>query len=643
MSVSSLHATLDSANPLLDRGEYDVVHRICDEVERAATADTTLTEPERTILHIRTLKVKGDALSSAGDHDAAVEVLSTALQLAERAHNADIMAMVLLSLGSNEFRRLRYADMIGWLMRAAERSDDIRDQALLAGVYCNLGVAWFEIGDFAKALEWYEKALPLAESAGHLAFLANICNNLGNIYLALEDQAASRTYHERCLSLALEIDDTESIGNSYFHLAGIARSSGDQHAAVELYERALTSFRTMGDQGAIALTMSSIGSVVNDQKQSDRALTLKRQALESLSSIDDPVTEATILHDMALILIERNASSDDLVTAEGYLRRSIELNTALDAKQRLAENYLQRENLHALRAEWQLAYEAAQMQRQLTTTIRSEAAMTNARMLEHRRTIESNERDRQLKLARFQEQERIFHNILPESIADRLIDGETTIAETFDHVSIFFSDIVGFTTLASQISATDLVNGLNRIFSEFDRLAVLHGLEKIKTIGDAYMAVCGVPVQHEDHAHRVARFALDVRAAMEDIRIGPNAAPVQIRIGLHTGSVVAGVIGTQKFAYDLWGDAVNVASRMESSGEAGRIHVSEAFALQLEKNQQSTIKNPILHEVSHAVSHASGPQSELVTRHSSLVTQLRGSVDIKGKGPMRTYWLDSSL
>jgi class 3 adenylate cyclase len=628
MSASSLHSQLDSANPLLENGAYDAVDAICDEVDRAADSDTSLTDVERTFLRIRTTKVRGDTFSHRRAYERATEMLNEALRLAEQTHNAEYIVIVQLALGNNAYRQRRYADMVGWLMQCVELADSVHNQALMAGVYCNLGVAWWEVSDYAKALSWYEKAMPLAEATQHDMFLCTICINLGNIYQQLEDYDASQQYHERSLTLALRAESMDSIATANLHLAGIDRARGDLPAALIHYERALEAYRTVGDVSMIAVSMSSLANIHVDERRNDEALDLKQRALDVLAPTDDEVTEAKILHDMASILIDRNASPKDLETAEMYLRRSIDVNTKLDAKQRLADDLLWIETLHTRRGDWQLAYEAARRQRELIATVRTETAASNARMLEHRRQIEDSERDRQVKLARFHEQERIFHNILPASIADRLIEGETTIAESFEDVTIFFSDIVGFTTLASQVSATDLVSGLNRIFSEFDRLALQHGLEKIKTIGDAYMAVCGVPQRHQDHALRVARFSLDILDAISSCTIGTIASPIQLRIGLHTGTVVAGIIGTQKFAYDLWGDAVNIASRMESSGEAGRVHVSEAFAMTLEK--QSRIKD----QESHAV--------PLVTRHSSLITQLRGSIDIKGKGFMTTYWLESA-
>jgi adenylate cyclase len=173
-----------------------------------------------------------------------------------------------------------------------------------------------------------------------------------------------------------------------------------------------------------------------------------------------------------------------------------------------------------------------------------------------------------------QKSEKLLLNILPKAIVDQLKQLQGSLAERFDDVTILFADIVNFTPLAAHISPLDLVNWLNQVFSEFDRLAERYGLEKIKTIGDAYMVVGGLPLPTTDHVESVMEMALAMQAAAH--RIARNdGQDFQLRIGINTGTVVAGVIGIKKFSYDLWGDAVNIASRMEAQGTAGKIQVTE--------------------------------------------------------------------
>jgi adenylate cyclase len=210
--------------------------------------------------------------------------------------------------------------------------------------------------------------------------------------------------------------------------------------------------------------------------------------------------------------------------------------------------------------------------------------------------------------------ERLLLNVLPLAIAERLkwrtaVLSESfteIIADKFDDVSVLFSDLVGFTEFSANESPDKVVGFLNEIFTDFDGIAGERGLEKIKTIGDAYMAVAGLPEPASDHMSRAAHMALDMTKALEAFN-GRRGCGLQMRIGIHSGPVVAGVIGRRKFIYDLWGDTVNTASRMESHGVAGRIQITESSQRQLSE---------------------------------AFIVEKRGGIEVKGKGEMRTWFLN---
>jgi class 3 adenylate cyclase len=179
-----------------------------------------------------------------------------------------------------------------------------------------------------------------------------------------------------------------------------------------------------------------------------------------------------------------------------------------------------------------------------------------------------------------QKSERLLLNILPQEIVTQLKQFQGSLAERFDEATVMFADIVDFTTMAAEMQPLELVDLLNQIFSSFDRLAEKYGLEKIKTIGDAYMVVSGLPIPSRDHAQAAVEMALGMQAVVQDFTRS-DGRPLQLRIGINTGSVIAGVIGIKKFSYDLWGDTVNVASRMESQGVPGKIQVTGSTYQQL--------------------------------------------------------------
>jgi len=201
--------------------------------------------------------------------------------------------------------------------------------------------------------------------------------------------------------------------------------------------------------------------------------------------------------------------------------------------------------------------------------------------------------------------ERLLRNILPDTIAERLKNNVSTIAESFSSVSVLFADLCGFTTFSERVDASQLVDLLDDIFSAFDHLANAYGVEKIKTIGDAYMAVSGLPEARDDHAEAVASMGLGMLEAFRGV-MRNRGLSMEVRIGIHSGPVVAGVIGKHKFSYDLWGDTVNTASRMESHGEPSRVHVSQATYALLKDRYRFTD---------------------------------RGEMMIKGKGMQQTYFL----
>lgn len=201
--------------------------------------------------------------------------------------------------------------------------------------------------------------------------------------------------------------------------------------------------------------------------------------------------------------------------------------------------------------------------------------------------------------------ENLLLNILPAPTAERLKNDERAIADGFQQVTVLFADIAGFTVLSSTLSPEAIVQMLNDVFTEFDHLAEKYGLEKIKTIGDAYMAACGVPLPNPAHAATAAAMALEMVEVVNRVQL-PTGGKLSIRIGINTGPVVAGVIGRKKFIYDLWGDTVNTASRMESHGTPDHIQLTQATVAQL------------------------GPE---------FIVEERGVVEIKGKGPMQTWWL----
>lgn len=218
------------------------------------------------------------------------------------------------------------------------------------------------------------------------------------------------------------------------------------------------------------------------------------------------------------------------------------------------------------------------------------------------------EKDQALRLLAVEQErsERLLLNVLPKDIAATLKAGERTIADHFDGASVLFADLEGFTPLSAEMAPVEMVELLNEIYSNFDALVEKYDLEKIRTIGDNYMVASGVPRRRPDHAQALARLALDMCAYL-DTRPSQNGRQISFRMGINSGPVIAGVIGRKKFAYDLWGDTVNTASRMESHGVGGKIQITRA-TYELLKDEFSCVP--------------------------------RGTMSVKGKGELDTWFLE---
>jgi adenylate cyclase len=219
------------------------------------------------------------------------------------------------------------------------------------------------------------------------------------------------------------------------------------------------------------------------------------------------------------------------------------------------------------------------------------------------------EKQQEVIAAERERSEALLRNVLPDEVAEQLKRSSEPIAEFFPEVTVLFADIVGFTELATRIPPRDLVDLLNEVFSEFDELTAARGVEKIKTIGDAYMAVAGVPVPRAGHVETIADLALEMRCAMSGLGTRTGVA-IECRFGVATGPAVAGVIGQKRFAYDLWGNTVNMAARMESHGVAGRIQVTKAVREKLD---------------------------------GTFLLEPRGVIEIKGAGAMEAWFLEGRV
>ena len=622
MTHEELLAKLEELEALIKTGsDYALAETQARELLRALPDEGGDNE-----LHCRILLALSESIWQRGMANEALPFAEHGLALADKLEDKALRARAYGNIGAVCHYTSDYLNALEYWSCALVIHEKLSNKAGIAGNLSNIGGIYTLLSDYSRALEYLQRSLALNEELGHKAGIAINLSTLGNVYHNLSDYPRSLEYLKKSLAISEELGhkigiatNLSNIGTGYINLSNCT-------LALEYFKKSLALNYEIERKEGIAISLGNIGNVYEILSDYTSALEYYHKALALNEEIKRIYGVAQNLSNIGMLYANVNFNKYDTIKAEEYLLKSIVLFNEIRVIQLEYEVHEHLADLYEQQERWKESQIHHKKYHELYLEVQSEEATKQAQLMEHRRKVEESERDRQVKLARFQEREKILDNILPSQITERLIKGEQPIADRAENVSVFFSDIVGFTTLSQKMSAKELVSGLNELFVQFDILAKKHGLEKIKTIGDAYMAVCGVPVAVVDHAERTANFALGIQELFANgITIAGHS--VNVRIGLHCGEVVAGVIGEQKFAYDLWGDAVNTASRMESHGEAGKIHVSEEFVAELKANSEKL---------------KVGKQGELLfTFNSSLFTASpRGEMEIKGKGRMKTYFLE---
>ncbi len=510
---------------------------------------------------------------------------------------------------------LRYSERIG---------NDLRTAHLIS----NIGIIYTNLGLLDKALEFSAQAQHRYENLENHQQVALVTLRTANILRQLGSYDKALEYLTIALATLQEIGDKADIGHVLVSLGVLDGTRGNYPEALEYFSRALAIYQELGNQSAIAQGIGNSGWIYRHLGIYDKALECFHRALAMHSELGEKSSISSALGNIGELYAIREFEGYDVHKAEEYLLKALRLSEEIGSKTDANEFHQFLSNLYRQQKRWEEADTHFQKFYVLEKEIQNEEAKKHAEKREMERREAEKEREiaiaQAAAAAKHSSTTALLHRVLPESIATRMIAGENDISDYFSSVTILFADIVGFTPISAGMPAHVVVRFLNYVFGIFDTIMKKHGCEKIKTIGDGYMAVAGAPIPCDDHAQRIAFAALEMQ---QDIKLPdefreylPEGVTFGIRIGLHTGSVVGGVIGDERFVYDIYSDAVNTAARMESHGEAGKIHVSEEF-----KHAVETL---------HATS--------LQLHATSLQFIRRGELDIKGKGIMNTYFLEKS-
>ncbi len=563
----------------------------------------------------------------------ALEYYFKALKLKEKSGNKRGVAAVTCNMGNIYLSQSDYPNALASFFKALKLYEELGDKQGIAVSTGNIGNVYGAVNDYSKALEYYFKALRSYEELGNKAGVQRNNGNIGIIYSLQNDNTKALEYYFKALRLSEELEDKGNVARNAGNIGNVYQKQGDYILAIAYMQRAQKLNEELGDKLNAAGNLSNIGSVyISIVKKPVNSVTLGTSELS-----------ASKYHSQVLI---PHGKESLLAAAIDCQLRTLTIFRELNVVDALKYPYEVLSEAYKLKGDYKMALNYADSLRVTNDSIFSHknrdkileqeskrkeygdslkaVAARNAAdvKMAHRSNYELIgggvlvlalgvifllRKNNKLLDKEKKQSDNLLLNILPEEVAAQLKDTGKSAAKQFDNVTVLFTDFVDFTEASERMTPEMLIEELDTCFKIFDDITARHNIEKIKTIGDAYLAVCGLPSPDPKHAENIVTAAVEISAFMQDrlAKIGSERT-FAVRIGIHTGSVVAGIVGTRKFAYDIWGDTVNTAARMEQNSEAGKINISET-TYELVKD-----KYPC---------------------------EYRGEIDAKGKGKLKMYFV----
>jgi class 3 adenylate cyclase len=531
------------------------------------------------------LNMKGLAYNNLSDYPEALKQHQKSLIIQKEIENSLGIASSLNNIAMIYRSQGDYMSALNYYQRSLKIYNESDYRIGIAKIENNIGNVYTELGDYNNALAYYKRSLNIYDEIDVKDGIVNTLNNIGLSYSGQDNDKMATAYFRQSIELAQEIGDEIGHARALGNIGDSYLKQNDYPNALEAYQNCLSLFEKTGNKYGLALILANIGSTYNLQNRSFEAITncqKSKEIAEEIESINvqkmaceclyasykdlDKGNKALFYHEQMLIL------NDSLKKEEA----AKELQRMEFSKQVLADSLVQVEK--DLKVE--LMHQAEVRKKDKNKNIAIGAGIFfliiaggfygRWRYVKKSKAIIEKEKDRS---------ENLLLNILPAEIAEELKAKGSADARDFDMVSILFTDFKGFTELSERLTAQELIEEINVCFKAFDKICEAYGIEKIKTIGDSYMAAGGLPVPSDESVINTVLAALEMQEFVskrkEDLD-AKNKPSFEMRVGVHTGPVVAGIVGVKKFQYDIWGDTVNTASRMESSGEVGRVNISEA-------------------------------------------------------------------
>ncbi len=522
---------------------------------------------------------KGDYLSALAYFKKSLKIMEVIGDKKGIAGSYNNIGIVYDNLGN-------YPDALQYYFAALKLREEIGDKKGIASSYNNIGGVYFDHGNYPAALKNYFASLKIHDELGYTLGIVTNYNNIGLVYSAQGNYPEALKIHFVSLKMKEEIRDKAGIALSYHNIGIIYRKQGNYPAALKNLFAALKIYEELGDKWGIALSQSNIGAVYTRQKKYyeaskylNNSLSLSKEIgslmriqycytwLARLDSIQGNFKQALEQYKMSVITRDSMFNMEKTKKImQMEVDKKIELaNAEQEKKDALAQKELQRQKL--VRNGFIGGF--------AIVLVFAVVFLWQRKKISKEKQISEDERKKSD--AEKNRSEELLLNILPAEVAEELKSTGAAKAKTFSLVSVMFTDFKDFTSVSEKVSAELLVDEIHHCFSAFDAILQKYKIEKIKTIGDAYMCASGLPVLNYTHAEDIVNAAFEIRdfmAARKKEKESRREIPFELRIGIHTGPVVAGIVGVKKFQYDIWGDTVNLAARMESSGEAGKVNIS---------------------------------------------------------------------
>ncbi|MBK9107577.1 MAG: tetratricopeptide repeat protein [Saprospiraceae bacterium] len=562
--------------------------------------------------------LKGIANHLQGNYSRALENYMLALPIFEEVGDKLGYANSLNNIGNLYNNQGNYALALTYYEKSLAIKEEIGDKGGIASSLGNIGNIYKNQGNYKRALEYYEKLPAIFEKSGDKQGYANSLNNIGNIYHNQGNYPRGLEYYEKSLAIQEGLGNKKGIAYSLSNIGLIYKDQVNYSRALEYTKKALAVREEIKDKSGIASSLKNIGVIYQNQGDFQMAMKACQNALliaEEIGVLDQQKGACQCLYETykvmgkgneALKYLEKMNGITDSLKAEETGKKLQQMEFA---KQMLQDSIVKAEESRLIEAVHKEEVRQKNQNRNIAYGIGgmilllSGGLYSRLRYVRKAKNIIEKEKDRS---------ENLLLNILPAEIAAELKEKGRADARDFDLVSILFTDFKSFTETSSKLSAAELVNEINTCFETFDGIVGKYGIEKIKTIGDSYMAAGGLPVPSDRSVKNTVLAALEMqrfiaeRKTMNDA-IGKQA--FEMRVGIHSGPVVAGIVGVKKFQYDIWGDTVNIASRFENNSDVGKVNISQSTYDLLHADQDFKFEN-------------------------------RGKIEVKGKGEMAMYYVE---